>query len=374
MDHDQNPPETPASEQPPGVRPVAIGGRGTDEDLFDGMPGDEPAIPADIAPPPVYIHDERPVIEDARGELLVGLAAALLAAATFLPWYRSFGEFDISGWASGTWGPAVFFLGLAGVVIVGARRFGVALAFPVSYSLLLEGIGWVSVLGLLAKRFWPPENFSVVGLSANPLEMGFWVALFAAVAVAMLASRLSRNAPIVVLPGWFRSKAGKLGAGILALAIAGGAAFGVMNDPGEALARARGDRVGSSFDPGQTPEVEQGLPSCMKDLGFATPSGVTATQGFSAANDVCTASFTSKTPLAKLASDMLAAMKSAGWKVQAVKDGTTETTRIFTVTEPRCGNVSILDDTTKNTRAIQVLLGDEQLCAAIEAQRNQTPN
>jgi len=386
MDHDQDPPQNPSDDYGYGSRPVAIGGgRGLLPESGEGLPGYEQALPGEpsdeLGQPPTYIHDEKPVIEDPRGELLVGLAAALLAASTFLPWYRSFGEYDISGWASGTWGPVVFFLGLAGVAIIGLRRVGVAVAFPVSYSLLLEGIGWASVLGLLIKRFRTPETFDVVGVSTNPLKMGFWVALVAAVAIAMLASRLSRNAPIVVLPGWFHSKAGKLGAAVLALAIAGGAAFGLMNDAGEALAAARGDSGSflgqdGSVQDGTQPDIEQGLPACVKDLGFTTPDGVTATQGFSSeANGICTAQFTSKKKLDDVANVFLASMRQAGWTVEALEGSTgAATARLFSVSAPICGTVQIFEDPANKQRTIQALLGGQDFCVAIQQQQQQNPN
>ena len=388
MDHDQDPPQNPSDDYGYGSRPVAIGGgRGLLPESGEGLPGYEQALPGEpsdeLGQPPTYIHDEKPVIEDPRGELLVGLAAALLAASTFLPWYRSFGEYDISGWASGTWGPVVFFLGLAGVAIIGLRRVGVAVAFPVSYSLLLEGIGWASVLGLLIKRFRTPETFDVVGVSTNPLKMGFWVALVAAVAIAMLASRLSRNAPIVVLPGWFHSKAGKLGAAVLALAIAGGAAFGLMNDAGEALAAARGDSGSflgqdGSVQNGTQPDIEQGLPACVKDLGFTTPDGVTAIQGFSSeANGICLAQFTSEEPVAAVAKVFQDAMKRAGWTFEVVAaTAGSKTARVFEVRAPKCGQVSIAEGVSEeDQRSVQVYLGGPEFCRTLQQQQQeQNPN
>ena len=158
----------------------------------------------------------------------------------------------------------MFALSLAAVAIVVLRRAGVAIQFPIHHALVLEGIGWAAVGALLIKRVWAPR---IAGA-----EMGTtgWLiaALIVALGIALLAGSVSQGVTLVVRPGWFAVGSGKLGAGVLAVAIAAGAVFGIVNDV----------ETGLNTPPNQASQFEEGYPTCAERL-LPVPDGVEAVQG-----------------------------------------------------------------------------------------------
>lgn len=337
-------------------RPVAIGG--PTSTAWTDLPGESgmPPSPFDEDPgaPAAPAAEERPRIDDPRGEMLVGVAALALAVSVFLPWYESasLAIGSVSGWASGTWGPIVFFLAVAALAIVGLRRLGVAVAFPVSHALVLEGIGWVSVVFMLLKRFRTPTGFEPAG----PIDGGYWLAIVASVGVALLASRLSKDAPFLTIPGWFAGRAGKIGAGILAFSLIAGVAFAFTTDFGSAAR----PNFGSAGGNDEVPQLQQGLPSCITDSGFPVPEGVQPSQGYG--NDeqnICTAIFTSDRSVKQLDKAYRAALKQADWGFQVLKGaaGGSENARVYSITAPECGTLQILN--TEQSRSISVVIGPD---------------
>lgn len=349
--------ERPARPVPIGVPPATTVAAEAPAYPTSGEVAGQPGVP----PPP----DERPDVEDPATESWVGVAAAVLAGSVFLPWYRSIGGFDITGWASGTWGPIVFFLALAALAVVALRRAGVAVAFPISHALMLEGIGWISVLALLLKRFARPEGFNVVGVSANPFAMGFWVALVAGVALALLASKLSKNAPIVLLPGWFRGRAGKVGAGVVALSLVAGVAFGMANDAGSALEAARRGTIDASVG-GLTPQLQEGLPECIGDAGFPVPRGITPVEGFGRdePTQLCTAIFSGTAGVGTIQNAFTRSLDEASWEY-SVLDATAANpnTRMLAITAPQCGTLQIVQ--AGEDRRITVVLSPD-FCQSLQ--------
>lgn len=341
------------------LRPVAIGGSAggwNDEPadidaagspLAPGMV--EPLEPGRPQPPTGRLEVERPLDEG-----LVGVAALVLAVSVFLPWYASagFAPVSISGWASGNWGPITFFLAVAVVAIVVLRLARVPVSLPLPHSMVLEVMGWAAVIMVLIKRFLPPEGFGILGM----FDGGFLLGLVGGVGVAMLASRLSKDTPVVMLPGWFRGRAGAIGATILVMALGAGVAFGLMNSVQKAREQAFDQR------PGPVPTIsapprEKGLPACAKRLKFPVPAGVTPVSGHGLGQpDTCQAELTSKLTIKQLEGLYRAALRDAGWKFSVIPTGT-EMAILFQIEKPTCGTFAVTRAKGEKVSKVQLFVG-----------------
>lgn len=326
-----------ADDEPAVARPVAVG---------VAVPGgDAPEVPWTPSPfgaatdvPPV--PDAPAVIERPRDELIAGVACAVLAITVFLPWYkRPFAGLSASGWSSGTWAPIVFFLALAGVAVVVLRLRKIPVSFPVDHALVLEGIGWLAVAGIVIKRFLPPRT-PYGGYSAS---IGLFIALFAAVGVALLGGRVSSAAPMMIRPGWFADRAGKTGTGILAVALIAGLIFGVTNSTEPASPS--GSRVTQV-----TPRMKnfKGFPPCGKEAGFPVPAGVTASKGSLFDGQppqpkVCLMYFTSSLSVKTVLGRFRAAFLKQGWKVNVAANQYAAGS--LAITGPKwCGTTSFIKE------------------------------
>ena len=337
-------------------RPVAVGGAGTPagadaDDAHEG-PWFEGEQPADLGPEAALDQttldqatlSEPESIERPQDELYVGIACLALAASVFLPWYKSPFRTNISGWSSGTWGPFIFFLALAGVVIVALRRARVPIAFPYDHSLVLEGIGWLAVAMAFVKRFFLPSVGTVkFGINTIPMI----VAMLAAVSVALLGGRVSSSAHLVMRPGWFKDKAGKTGALVVGGTIVLGAVFGLMIGPSNSVATPR-------------PPIKtvKGFPDCAKKAGLPRPAGFTATGGQESTDkslQQCSVSFTITASLATTAQRLERALRAANWKFTVNKTAASKATRYYLLTSPKCGQAFVFSQTapaTKTRKAI----------------------
>jgi hypothetical protein len=317
-------------------RPVVVGSTSLTAD----PPSPQTQTAGEAAPPPftpdappAAAFDEPPQIERPRDEALLGLACAVLVASVFFPWYKLGTVRSVTGWASGTWGPVVLFLALAGLGVVALRRVRVAVVFPVDHSLVLEAIWWVSVAAIVVKRFFPPKIQFLGGLGST---WGFFVAMFAALAVALLGGRVSTGSPFVVRPGWFAGRAGKLGAGLLVVALAAGAAFGFTNssEPKQGSAQQA---------PVVAPQTKQGkgLGPCAAQVRFPVPSGVTAKNWFAQTTgqtQFCAQILEAKLPVERVVSLYKVALRKAGWGFSQVANQYAKSS--FSLTKPRCGTLS----------------------------------
>lgn len=295
-----------ASADEPSYRPVAVMGAVTGAPERDALdlddPGEVPGEGATDAPAAAAVAapDE---IEHPMRETGVGALAALLAFLTFVPWYRS-GPIEASGWSSGTWGPVVFGLALAAVLIVVLRRVGVPLVLPLHHAVIFEGIGWAAVGLVLLKRFMAP---TVLG---GPMDDTGWllVAILVALALALVGGTVTSAASVVIRPGWLSSSAGKLGAGVLGGSLLLGAVFGVLNDVS----------TGQSGLAGQSPQVNytQGYPDCARNAGVPLPDGVTPGTGtVSEDTGFCVAQMTSQIGALKLLQTYARSLKTTGWTI-----------------------------------------------------------
>jgi hypothetical protein len=275
-------------------------------------------VPAKGSPPAI----DRPAIE-----LGVAGFAALLAGSVFLPWYHNVPG-TVSGWASGTWGPVIFFFAVAVVAIVLLRRQGIAVSFPVEPTLVVEAIGWVCVLGVIAKRFFPPKAFGY----KLPTDGWLFVSLALALGLALLAGMSSSNAAFVLRPSWWKSTGGKIGTAILVIALAGGLTFGLTNTA-----------VSTTIPQvkANPPAVQsKGLPPCAKRINLPTPDGYTAVLGSEIPSiSHCAVQFSSSLPLQIAFTRFVAALRGAGWTVQAGRSSSNY--RLAALTGRTCGSLTV---------------------------------
>lgn len=288
-----------------------------------------PQAPSPEARPPEAPPREAPAQLDAYPEdPFVAAAAAVLAASTFLPWYVSRGGVAASGWGTGTWGPVVFFLALGSLALVVMRRRGMAVGLPFEESLIHEGIGWVSLGATVLKTRMPPQPRELFGAG-----FGVWIALAAAVALALLAGRMSPHAPLVLRPGWHRGTAGRVGLLLIVAVVAGSGVFGATNS-------FRLEAAGPLGPIGKLPPgtVQGRLPKCAK--GFPVPSGVTPGIGFEETGvQRCAATLQARRPLSELATLYRGALTRAGWKFKVTQETPFTTLEL---TGPRCGTLVIV--------------------------------
>lgn len=283
-----------------------------------GAPDEEEARPVAVAPgssapwgewgdagAPEPAQPEAPALPSAENvrpgiELAVAAACAVLAASVFFPWYSTFTH-TASGWASGGWAPAVFALGVLGVATVALRRLKVAVEFPVHHALVLEGIGWVAVVFVFVKRQFAPR-INDVEMAVN--NTGVLLALFSAVAVALLGGMVSKGEPFVLRPGWLRSTGGRIGAGMLAAVVAVGAFFGLANS--------------AEMPAPAAPQQRSGYAPCLSDADVPIPDGVEAagyTENTTQALPVCFGQLTSTLALRDLGAAYRSSLNDAGWEV-----------------------------------------------------------
>lgn len=269
-------------------------------------------------------------------ELAAAGLAAVLAILVLVPWYSaSGGSLGVSGWASGTWGPIIFFLALAAVGVVVIRRLNAPIRFPVESGLVIEGIAWVSIIALFIKRFLRVK----VGATGFALGVtrGQTIALFTAVALALVAGRMSSNAPIMVRPGWFRDRAGKTGVAILGIALIFGLVFGFTNSAFPGQSKTQTGAVNSNV------RQVSGMPQCAKDLKFPVPAGVTATSGYDIkGSPTCVVTFSTSTlTLNQMYSRFVSALRARHWGVSSAP--ALQTTRVLSLTKPKCGQMTFIE-------------------------------
>jgi hypothetical protein len=305
----------------------------------DEKPAPEDAQPVETRAAPIAAPRremspvDRPIVE-----LVIAAAAFLLGGSVFFPWYH-IGFGTVSGWSSGTWGPIIFFSALASFVIVVLRRVHVPIAFPVEATLVVEGLGWVSVIGLIFKRYFAP---SVLG---STLATDGWIfaSLLFALALAILGGMASSSAPFVVRPGWFRGNGGKIGAGVLGIALAAGLTLGFANQATTQVAKAR------TVTP---PTQVKGFPPCARRLHLPSPAGFTPTQGFDyKGQDNCIATFSTKLSLTAAYDRYTKALKAGGWTL--VQGRSSTASRVVGIRGPVCGTVAVL---TQKTVTVSVIV------------------
>jgi hypothetical protein len=143
----------------------------TPEEYRPVPPASQPAERDVLSPLPTGIW--------AAGERVTAVAGIVLALSSFMSWYAGSGEgltIAVIGWHTGALGKIVFLLGLAVVVLVALREFGIELPATVPESLVVIVIGSIATILVLIRLISVPDRFF-------PYEgrgIGIWISLAAA--------------------------------------------------------------------------------------------------------------------------------------------------------------------------------------------------
>jgi hypothetical protein len=126
------------------------------------------------------------------GELLAWLGAIVLTLSSFMGWYSISGDLrgtlSVLGWNTGAIGKLVFFVGLAALVLLSLRAFGIELPPSVPSGWVVAGLGFVATILVLIRLIDIPVRFDpVAGRS-----VGIWVSLLAA--LLLIAAGLLKSA------------------------------------------------------------------------------------------------------------------------------------------------------------------------------------
>jgi len=114
------------------------------------------------------------------GERMTWVAGLVLALSAFTGWYSGTGEgvpVSVLGWHTGLLGKLVFFLGLALLALVAARKLGIELPAAVPESLAVIALGSAAFICVLVRAISIPEEFFFAGRG-----IGLWISLLAAFA------------------------------------------------------------------------------------------------------------------------------------------------------------------------------------------------
>ncbi|CAN5319309.1 hypothetical protein BH20ACT13_BH20ACT13_02570 [soil metagenome] len=113
------------------------------------------------------------------GGRLTFLFGLLLAVSALTGWYTGEGEgttVSVIGWHTGTIGKVVLFLGLAAVLLVCLREFGVSLPDTVPESLVAIAVGSIATILVLVRLISIPDTFFFASRG-----VGIWVSLLCAI-------------------------------------------------------------------------------------------------------------------------------------------------------------------------------------------------
>lgn len=290
-------------------------------------------------------------------DIPVAILSLILAASPFLPWYRMpLGRttaITASGWATGTWGPMITFIGVLSLMLVILRRAGVRVSLPVADAHIHEGVGWLSIIGAVIK-------FRMVPVSA-PFGMerswGAWVAIASAFLLAFVAGRMSSATPLVTIPGWFRGRAGRIGIALMLVVAGGAAAFGMTNTVDvQKLATGRtGGRTGNLSSPPSV--VQNAYPKCAKEFPKPTDaqpkSGVESKQG-----TPCVFTFEHTSSIDQMLAFYKRELTKAGYEYQVQSSKVpTVPGHALTFSSPECGQMSIQRAAGAKTTTVIVVVG-----------------
>jgi hypothetical protein len=115
------------------------------------------------------------------GDRLGLLSGVVLAVSAFTGWYSGAGEgvqVSVTGWDTGIGGKAVFFLGIAVVLVVTLREAGVEPPHAVPQSLVTIFLGSAATIIVLVKAISIPDDYFFAGRG-----VGIWISLAAAIGV-----------------------------------------------------------------------------------------------------------------------------------------------------------------------------------------------
>ncbi len=113
------------------------------------------------------------------GELLAWLGGLVLTLSSFMGWYSISGDLrgrlSVLGWNTGTIGKLVFVIGLAALLLLGLRAFGVELPPSIPDGMVIAGLGLTATILVLIRLIDIPEKFQ----PAVGRGIGLWISLLA---------------------------------------------------------------------------------------------------------------------------------------------------------------------------------------------------
>jgi hypothetical protein len=113
------------------------------------------------------------------GELLAWLGGLVLTLSAFMGWYSISGDprgrLAVLGWNTGAVGKLVFAIGLAVLLLLGLRAFGVELPPSIPDGMVIAGLGLAATILVLIRLIDIPEKLAgTVGRG-----VGLWLSLLA---------------------------------------------------------------------------------------------------------------------------------------------------------------------------------------------------
>jgi len=117
------------------------------------------------------------------GGRLTFLFGLLLTVSAFTGWYSRDGvgaTVSVTGWNTGTIGKAVFFVGLATVLLVVLREVGVIMPASVPESLIAIALGSIATILVLVRVISIPDTFF-----DSTRGIGIWISLACAIGIVV---------------------------------------------------------------------------------------------------------------------------------------------------------------------------------------------
>lgn len=133
----------------------------------------------DAVPEPAPAARRRPPSLWGMGEQATWVAGLVLALSALTGWYAGTGEgVDVSviGWHTGLLGKLVLFIGIAAILVVALRHWGLDLPAAVPESLVVIALGALATIFVLVRAISIPDEFFFAGRG-----VGLWISLIASV-------------------------------------------------------------------------------------------------------------------------------------------------------------------------------------------------
>ena len=117
------------------------------------------------------------------GERATWVAGLVLAISALTGWYSDSNSSEgvavsVIGWNTGVLGKLVLFIGLAAIVVVALRQWGLELPAAVPESLLVIALGALSTVFVLVRAISIPDDFFFADRG-----IGLWISLAASIAL-----------------------------------------------------------------------------------------------------------------------------------------------------------------------------------------------
>jgi len=113
------------------------------------------------------------------GELLAWLGGLVLTLGAFMGWYSLSGDLrgrlSVIGWNTGTIGKLVFAVGVAVLLLLALRVFGIELPPSIPDGMVVAGLGFAGTVLVLIRLVDVPERLE----PAVSRGIGIWISLLA---------------------------------------------------------------------------------------------------------------------------------------------------------------------------------------------------